>query len=196
MKHLSSALMILLFCMPCLAMQSDKPNPLSLQFMLNTPEPEDDQANHNDLAALPVNGNMPQDDNHLIRNRPAKSRRPYRHKEVDEDGNVVGYSCQYCPRIFNIHNARSNHERIYHKARVLEEAKEKKCPHCEYTSPYQSTLTMHLATHLDDSPYKCPCSQAFKSLQALRVHGDTCSQYQAILKLMATGAVMNNNNNR
>ena len=195
MKYLSSALMILLFCIPCHAMQHDKPNPLSLQFMLNTPEPEDDQANHNNLAVLPVNNNMPQDDNHLIRKRPARSRRPYRHKEVDEDGNVVGYSCQYCPRIFAIHNARINHERTYHQAGALGKAKVK-CPHCEYTCLYQSTLTLHLATHLDDSPYKCYCSQACNSLQALAIHRDSCSQYQAILKLMAAAALMQSNNNR
>jgi hypothetical protein len=111
-KYLSSALMLLLFCMPCQAMQrdtlesilnpprSDKPNPLSLQFMLNAPEPEDDQSNHSDLEIddIPPINNVP-----LIHNRS---------KMINERGET-GYECKYCKRMLPCATSRNRHERSH-----------------------------------------------------------------------------------
>ena len=256
MKYLSSALMILLFCIPCQAMQHDpstleailnppkshKPSPLSLQFMLNTPEPEDDQSDHSDLEVLPVNDGIPpindipvihdrskmtneqgetgyeckhcgrmfpyansrnlherrclKNDNRLTQNLPAAPRKMYQYAQKNADG-TREHQCPYCLRTFPNSRVRSYH-RMHHcpVARKLGIAKKKtiKCDDCDYMCFYQCELSRHKPTHTN--AYQCPCSQAFKSFQTLRVHGDTCSQYKAIAQLMAAATLMNNNNNQ
>ena len=123
MKYLSSALMILLFCISCQAMQhdpstleailnppKDPPNPLSLQFMLNASESEDDQSDYSDLEVLPANDDMPQDDNHLAPNMPVAQEKISRGKVTNEQGQT-GYECRHCKRIFPCFaSSRNNHE--------------------------------------------------------------------------------------
>ena len=192
MKYLSSILMVLLFCMPCLAMQSDplslesilsppkgEHRPLSLQFMLNPSEPEDDQSDHNNLAIPPMNGNMPQDDNHPIQNRPAGPRRTYQRKQIKEDGQM-GYQCPHCSQMYTNSTSRNNHVRFCRTARALGILKDKKvkCSLCPYMCSYPSQLTMHMVTHSNARSYECYCFRTFNRISNFRSHASACSQYQ------------------
>ncbi|KAL0270520.1 UNVERIFIED_CONTAM: hypothetical protein PYX00_007906 [Menopon gallinae] len=82
-----------------------------------------------------------------------------------------GFKCSHCRKNFATERILRDHIRLH--------INKYKCPYCDMTCPFQSTLVLHIRyRHMDEKPFKCSfCEHRSKTLRDLENHQLThCSE--------------------